>query len=114
MKTKQWGTAKRTSFDGVMKQEFATQAHEPGRIIVNSTQPDRGKILERNKAIRNDKLERDLSFGRHVACVPLEDYEVLKRKFPGLTSRDMKVKTQTWARILKDPNYKHLLVVDKY
>jgi len=110
----QWGTARRVSYDGVFKQEVATQAHEPGRVVVNTTQPDKHLILERNKQIRQNKLERDLSFGRHVACIPVEDLEVLKRKFPELTARDGHTRTRMWARILKSPEYKKYLVVDKY
>ena len=111
---KDWGTAVRTSFDGVLKQEIATQAHEPLKVVSNVTQPSRGIILERNKQIRDNKLQKDLSFGRHVACVPLEDLIVLRRKYPNLNAKDGKVRAAAWARVLKDPVNKKFLVVEKY
>ena len=112
--SKNWGTAVRTSYDGVLKQEIATQAHEPLKVVSNITQPDRGLILDRNKQIRDNKLERDLSFGRHVACIPLEDLNVLRRQYPELNAKDGKTRTAAWARVLKDPSNRKYLVVDKY
>lgn len=112
--SKDWGTGHRVTSDGVLDHHFITQAHEPGKIVQAVTQPTRDIILNRNQQIRNEKVEKDLSFGRHVACVPLEDMEALKLKYPGLKSKDGKVRTAAWAAILKDPTNKKYLVVEKY
>ena len=114
MSEKTWGTAHRISNDGVLDHHVITQAHEPGKIVTAVTQPSRNHILGRNQRMRNEKVTKDLSFGRHVACVPLEDMEALKKKYPGLRSRDGKVRTKTWASILTDPANKKYLVVEKY
>lgn len=113
-KTKHWGTGVRTTYDGVLKQEFATQAHEPGKFVINTTQPNKNIILERNKQIRDNKLEKDLSFGRHVACVPIEDLIVLRKKHPMLNSKNAQERTSAWAKVLKSPEYKKYLTVNKY
>lgn len=111
----QWGSSNRSFVDGSgVKHETITHAHEPGKIYTRRTQASESLILNRNQRMRIEKPERDLSFGRHVACVPLNDYEMLKRKFPDLASTDGKVKTAAWACILKDPDYKKYLVVEKY
>jgi hypothetical protein len=111
---KTWGTSRKTSYDGVLKQEFATQAHEPGQVVVNTTQPDKNIILEQNKQIRDNKLQKDLGFGRRVACIPLEDLMVLRKKFPDLNAKDGRTRAAAWARVLKDPSNKKYLTVDKY
>ena len=114
-KKMQWGSSNRSYTDGAgVKHEVITHAHEPGKLYTRSTQASEDLILNRNQRMRIEKPERDLSFGRHVACVPLNDYEMLKRKFPELASTKAHIKTQAWAKILKDPNYKKYLVVEKY
>lgn len=111
----EWGSSKRQEVDGAgVVHTTVTHAHEPGKIYTARTQPSEHLILERNKRMRIEQPERDLSFGRHVACVPLNDYEMLCRKFPDLKSKDAKLKTATWAKILKDPQYCKYLVVEKY
>ena len=110
-----WGSSNRAYTDGAgVKHETITHAHEPGKIYTRRTQASEDLILNRNQRMRIEKPERDLSFGRHVACVPLNSYEMLKRKFPDLASSDGKIKTKAWAKILTDPKYKKFLVVEKY
>lgn len=115
MKSANWGSShKKVMDDSGIQTEFITHAHEPGKIYTKRTQPTEDIILNRNQRLRIEKPLRDLSFGRHVACVPFNEYMILKEKFPELASKDAELKTKAWAKILKNPDYKHLLVQDKY
>lgn len=110
-----WGSSRRVvDDDSGIRTEFITHAHEPGKVYTRRTQPTDKTILQRNQDIRNNKAYKDLSFGRHVACIPLNDYLMLKKKFPELSSRDAETKTAAWAKILKSPEYKKYLTQDKY
>ena len=110
-----WGSSHRTvDDDSGIRTEFITHAHEPGKVYTRQTQPTADIILNRNQRMRIEKPERDLSFGRHVACVPFNDYQILKKKYPDLNSKDGKVKTAAWAKILKDPDNRKYLVTEKY
>jgi len=111
---KNWGTGTRILSDGVTQRKIMTHAHEPGIVTSVLEQPNRGIILERNKQIRDNKLEKDLSFGRHVACVPIADLERLRKETPDLNAKDGKIRQAAWAKILKDPANKKYLVVEKY
>ena len=110
-----WGSShKVVDDDSGIRTEFITHAHEPGKVYTKRTQPTADIILERNQRKRIEKPLKDLSFGRHVACIPFNDYEILKKKYPDLASKDAKVKTAAWAKILKDPDNRKYLVQDKY
>ena len=64
------------------KLEYRTSAHE-GITYVRKSQPDRDLILHRNAELRkNPGVIQDSSFGRYALSIPVEDYEVLKAKFP--------------------------------
>ncbi len=111
----EWGSSRRfLDDDSGIRTEIITYAHEPGKVYTKRTQPTSDRILEANQRIRNERTDKNISFGRHVACIPFNDYMVLKKKFPELSAKDGEVRTRAWARILKDSTYKKYLVQDKY
>jgi len=115
MKDLKWGSSHRVADDDSgIRTEFITHAHEPGKVYTKQTQPTEDIILNRNERKRIEKPLRDLSFGRHVACIPVLHYQMLKKKYPDLDSKDGKVKTAAWAKILKDPDNKKYLVQERY
>lgn len=62
------------------------QPHE-NKLYVHKQQNDRHVILARNAELRkNPGVLTDLSFGRYALSIPLEDYEVLKQKYPILVN----------------------------
>lgn len=110
-----WGTShKFIDDDSGIRTEFITYAHEPGKIYTRRTQPTEDVILKRNQKMRNELPEKDLTFGRHVACIPMIAYMKFKKQYPELSSKDQDLKNRTWAKILKDPANKKYLVRDKY
>lgn len=97
--------------DGVFKSEIKL---EDGILHRKLTQPSEELILERNKRIRNECIIGDLSFGRQVACIPLNDYEMLCRKYPDLVKGDAKQKAARLHKILSSSEGKKYLVQDKF
>lgn len=98
--------------DGVLN----VTLHQSDEDEVTGTlhQPTRNMILERNQELRNNPgTLRDFTFGSHVACIPLEDLFALKQKYPGLRSRDAKIRSKTMIDILRSPEGRKFLVRDK-
>ena len=109
-----WNTRRRTCFDGSILQKICTQAHEPGRLVVQNTQPSEDIILQRNRDLRNSPgAIRDLSFGRWIATIPEITLLEWTKKYPelqkGAPSRDRQRKLM---QLLSDPANRHLLVQD--
>lgn len=112
---KNWGSSRRYIYDpsGIV-QEVVTHAHEPGKIYVNKTQPNADIIMQRNQDIRNCKATNDLSFGRYLGSVPLNELEFLKRQYPELRSKDPKIRTRGWAKVFTGEYRNRYLAVEKY
>jgi len=94
----------RDVFDGLWLQRYRYQAHE-GKLYVETSQPSRRLILERNQALRADPgALRKTDVMRQVACIPLEDMEALVAKYPDLRNyRDKAARERAWARLLNSP-----------
>jgi len=75
------------------------------RVTVETTQDpyERQLILERNQALRNERPQNDLTFGRQVASIPFEDYYQAIRDYPGLKSADKQERERAWAQFLARP-----------
>ena len=87
-------------FDGLWKQRFRFQGHE-GKLYRELSQPSRSLILERNAELRKDPSAlRDLSFGRLVLTIPLEDMEDLRAKYPDLAAKHAGIRTRAWQRFI--------------
>jgi len=86
--------------DGVLNVELKNVPHED-RVYRKLTQPTRNLILNRNKELRkNPGSIRDLSFGRQHLSIPLEDYEILKRKYPVLVRGSNAEKTKFYKKFI--------------
>lgn len=94
-------------FDGLYKQEFK---QEDDKLHRRLTQPTEGVILERNKQVRQNSALRDMSFGRQVASIPLNDYEMLCRKYPELKHGDAEQKQTRIMKILASSEGKKYMV----
>lgn len=97
-------------FDGVYKVEYK-QTY--GALHKKMTQPSESIILQRNSDLRNDNVQRDLSFGRQVASIPLNDFEMLCRKYPDLKRGTSKDKQNRLMKILGSSEGKRFLVRDR-
>ncbi|MGD9168557.1 MAG: hypothetical protein PVI97_00670 [Candidatus Thiodiazotropha sp.] len=100
--------------DGAIVQKIATQAHEPGRLYVQNTQPSEDLILERNQKLRNNPgALKDLSFGRQIASVPAIVMSEWMKTYPelrgGAPSKDRQRKLM---QLLSDPANRKYLVQD--
>jgi hypothetical protein len=94
--------------DEVFKVQYERQGDKMVRAM---TQPTEELILRRNKKLRqNPGVLKDLSFGRLVANIPLNDLEALKRKYPELAHGDAELRSLTMMKILQMPEYKKFLV----
>jgi hypothetical protein len=88
-------------FDGVWRSDFKIVPHEE-RIYRKLSQPERGRILAHNAELRkNAGVIKDLSFARHSLTIPLEDYEVLRKKYPVLDHGSQAEQQQFWLKFLK-------------
>ena len=67
---------------------------------------ERALILERAKRLRAERVLRDLSFGRLVASIPVEDYYRLLRERPELKTGDR----VAWAQFLTSEEARAFLV----
>ena len=110
---KDWGSSSRilaTDASPIHKQ-IVTHAHEPGKVYARMFQPGRDVILNRNAELqKNPGVIKDLSFGRHLACIPTLDYERLKRENPALRSPDAKVRSAKMIELMKRRENKQFLV----
>ena len=73
---------------------------------------ERALILERARALRNERVLRDLSFGRQVASIPIEDYYRVLRERPGLASSDRDERERAWSEFLSSDEARMFLVTD--
>lgn len=86
-----------------------------GRITTVTTmdQAERAVILERAARLRAEPgAVNDLSFGRLVASIPLEDYYEALQKYPELNSGDQVERTRAWARFLASEEAAKFKVTD--
>jgi len=86
--------------------------HVDGRAVVETVQDDRELILERAAALRRERVLRDLSFGRQVASIPIEDYYKALAERPALRSGDRVERERAWAEFLSSPEARKFLVTD--
>lgn len=99
--------------DDVFVSRYHVNRHEGdnGRTYHTLDQPSRKLILERNAELRKNKgALKDLSFGRQLASIPYLDYYAMKQKHPRLNSPDAKDRSDEMMRLLRLPEYRHLLV----
>lgn len=66
---------------------------------------ERRAVLERNKQIREGNLDkpRNLGFAGVALSIPPLDYQVIKRMFPDLTSKDHEIRSGAWRRFARSP-----------
>jgi len=85
---------------------------QDAKLTVETTQDpaERQLILERNEALRNERPQRDLSFGRQVASIPVQDYCEALQLFPDLRATDKQAREIAWAAFLARPESKKYLV----
>jgi len=85
-----------------------------GRAVVETGMDpgERALILERARALRNERVLRDLSFGRQVASIPIEDYYRVLRERPGLASNDRDERERAWSEFLSSEEARMFLVTD--
>jgi len=112
---KNWGSSKRVVSldDSGIRTEVITHAHEPGVIYTKTTQDNADMILNRNQRMRIEEPENDLTFGRHVGCIPFNEYEILKKKYPDITSKDKEIRQKALMKLMKSPEFLPYLVVPR-
>ena len=99
-------------YDEVFKSEFHQSSD--GKLTRVLSQPSEEIILNRNKELRkNPGAIKDLSFGRMVGSIPLNDWEMLCRKYPALTRGDSKQMQAQLMKILNSEEGKKYLVQEK-
>lgn len=77
--------------------------YQGGTLRVDTMQDpaERAAIVARNHAIAADpSVLRDLSFGRCVLTIPLEDYYRLLRERPALAALDKETREKAWRALL--------------
>lgn len=67
---------------------------------------EREHILDRAAKLRSERVLRDLSFGRLVASIPIDDYYRLLRERPELKTGDR----VAWAQFLTSEEARPFLV----
>jgi hypothetical protein len=89
----------RDSFDGLWLERYRYQASE-GKLYRHLSQPSRRLILERNAALRADGNALLKTDGMRLQfTIPLEDMEVILRKYPDLRNyRDKAARERAWAK----------------
>ena len=91
----------RVVFDEGWKLDYRFCPHED-RLYMQRTQPDRQLILHRNAELqKNPGVITDISFGRYHLSIPLEDYEVLKRKYPILVNGSNDERTAFYKKFIR-------------
>lgn len=84
--------------------EWFQHWHYQGGVLRVDTMQDpaeRANIVERNREIAADpSVLRDLSFGRCVLTIPLEDYYRLLRERPALAALDRDTRERAWRALL--------------
>lgn len=76
--------------------------HGAKKLRRQITQPDRDVILERNRQLRKHKgTLKDCSFMRMQLSIPLEDYEMLKRKYPVLKTGSNHERSQWYKKFIR-------------
>ena len=97
--------------DEVFKSDYIQLGDKLQRRL---TQPSESIILERNAELRKDPgAIKDLSFGRWVGTIPLNDYEALCRKYPELKHGDGKQRQTCLMKILNSVEGRKYLVQPK-
>lgn len=82
---------------GLFAERFA---YEDGVLHHELVQPSRQLIIEHNERVRAQQLVRDLSFGRWVLRIPLEDWSELRRKYPELRAKDHETRSRMWRKLM--------------
>lgn len=75
------------------------------RIVNTWEQPERGLILDANKAITNDRRARKLKHdwaAPHLR-IPLVDLQLLRQANPELSSTDTQVQRRAWLKFYASP-----------
>jgi hypothetical protein len=112
---RQWTTSHRSSIeDGGIVQKIVTQAHEPGRLYVQNTQPTEQMILERNKRLQDTPgAIKDLSFGRWLGSIPSRVFLEWQKKYPELRAgAPSKQRQKRIMELLSRPENRAYLVQD--
>lgn len=90
-----------TFFEDGWRLDYKYQPSED-RLYVKRSQPDRHLILQRNAELRkNPGVLTDLSFGRYHLSIPLEDYEVLKVRYPVLVRGSNAERTAFYKKFIR-------------
>lgn len=91
----------RVIVEGEYKLDYKVCPHE-NKVYRQMTQPSADLILARNAELRkNPGVINDLSFGRYHLSIPLNDFEMLRRKHPELRSSDNSVRTAWYKKFIK-------------
>jgi hypothetical protein len=70
-------------------------------------------IMDENQAIRSNGGSRSLTWCKPVLRLSLAQYEVLRKRFPALASRDSQERTRAWLKILNDSEFRFLWLEDR-
>lgn len=99
--------------DSVFKTSVTRQA--TGEYVTTLEQTNRDIILERNRELRkNHGALKDLTFGRQVATIPLEDWEYFLRMNPDYRQMDAKQREAALFKFLHtDDRGKACMVVEE-
>lgn len=88
--------------DGV---ETFRYVEEDGKLVRRHTTNDEDAILAHNARLRAHGGPKKMSWGRHVATIPLAVWAVLIKRHPGLNSNDPEERFKAWERFSQDSDY---------
>jgi len=80
-----------------------TVHEQDGGLIGDWQQPGWDRLLDGVRVIRDNRLAKDLRFGRPELEIPVGMLYFLKQKYPELDSKDSQIKTRAWKRFLASP-----------
>ncbi len=86
--------------EGGIKFEAIPVPHE-SRLYIRKSQPDRDRILEHNKQIRENAIAGQCEFGQPELRIPQLDYDNLCKKYPVLVIGTAEDKRKFYLRFLK-------------
>lgn len=87
--------------DDVWLSQYRVCPHEQ-KLYRKLTQPTRNLILNRNAELRKcPGAVKDMGFARQSLSIPVEDYEMLKKKYPVLVNGSNAERTKFYKKFIK-------------
>jgi hypothetical protein len=73
------------------------------QVVSNWLQPGRRTLLSNVAEVRDNRLAKEMEWGRAELEIPVMDLHFLKKANPDLDSKDATIKTAAWKKFLASP-----------